>query len=573
VKRQAAVAEILLPRSTVGYDVMSLVGVDRFVHYHQREEIRATLQQKHGIVLSPAEVSDLGRRFLVYLEALHHTRAPQLRAALENDGGWPMHIDATGEDGKGTLLAVYAGWRRWALGAWKIPTERADAILPKLRAVEARFGAPCSVMRDLGKAMIEAARDFAAGRERPIQVLGCHMHFLKDIGKDLLRPAHDELRELFRTFEVLARLRAMARDLGRNLGSAIQPARRELTDWLAGTDPHFRLPEGNTGLAVVRALGQWVLDYPDDGTDAGFPFDRPWLDLYLRCFRACRAAESWLRKGCADRGVVLALERLQRVVEPVRGERSFQKQARTIEQRAHLFDELRDALRLQEKTPHEQLGHPANPHRQVAELLDVQKAVEDLEASLEHRRPERGPAQDLRSAIDLILSHLERHGPSLWGHVIPLPAATGCGFRVVERTNVLLESFFHEIKHGERRRSGRKILTQDFEQLPASAVLARNLTKPDYVALLCGTLDDLPHAFAQLDALDRSSSLPARLRARTAASTSVDGEDGGVVSSSLPRADRVIVRTARLRERVLAEARSRAPRLPNPLRRANATVV
>ena len=571
VKRQAAVAELLLPRSTAGYDVMTFVGLERFVHYRQRDEILAALKQKYHIVLSSGEVSELGRRFLVYLEALHHARAPDLRTALEKDGGWPLHIDATGEDGRGTLLVSYAGWRGWALGAWKIPTERANAVLPKLRAVEALFGAPCAVMRDLGKAMIEAARDFVAGREELIPVLGCHMHFLKDIGKDLLRTAHDDLCDLFRRFEVLPRLRALARDLGRNLGTDIQRARRELTDWLAGTDPQFGLPEGNAGLAAVRALGQWVLDYPDDGTDAGFPFDRPWLDLYLRCLRSCRAAESWLRKPCADRRVLVGLQRLHRIIEPVRSALAFPVPVRTIQQRARLFDELRDALRLQLKTPANQLAASADAQHQWAELRDIKKAVEELETSLKQHRPERGPAEDLRKAIDLILNHLERHGSSLWGHVIALPPTVGGGIRLVERTNVLLESFFHEIKHGERRRSGRKVLTQDLEQLPASAVLACNLTKSDYVSILCGSLDDLPHAFAQLDAVDRSRSLPTRIR--TVASTTVGGQDSDIVSSSLPRADRDLVRTAAMQERVLTEARSRAPRRPATLRAALATVV
>ena len=553
---------LLLPRSTVGYDVMTYVGLERFVHYRQREEIRVTLGDKYHVMLSSGEVSELARRFLVYLETLHNARAPELRAALETDGGWPMHIDATCEGGQGTLLVTYAGWRRWALGAWKIPTERADAVLPKLRVVEVRFGTPCAVMRDLGKAMIEAARDFVAGREQPIPVLGCHMHFLKDIGKDLLRPAHDDLRDLFRRFKVLARLRALVRDLGRSLGTEIQAARHELADWLAGTDPSFQLPTGDVGLAAVRAISQWVLDYSDDGTDAGFPFDHPWLDLYLRCLRSSRVAESWLRKSCGDHRVLDALKRFHRIVESVRSEPSFQVQARTIQGRSSLFDELRDTLRLQVKAPASHPVNPADAQYRLAEIRDVQKAVEKLELSLRQRRPQRGPAQDLREAIDLILEHLERHGTSLWGHVIPLPPTAGGGIRLVERTNVMLESFFHEIKHGERRRSGRKVLTQDFEQLPAGAVLARNLTQSDYVTLLCGTLDKLPHAFAQLDATDRSRSLPVRVS--STASTAVGGRDRDIVSSSLPRADRNLVRTPAMRERVLAEARSRARRIPAP---------
>lgn len=44
--------------------------------------------------------------------------------------------------------------------------------------------------------------------------------------------------------------------------------------------------------------------------------------------------------------------------------------------------------------------------------------------------------------------------------------------RLVDRTNDCLESYFHSLKHGERRRSGRKVVTQDFERLPAAAALA-----------------------------------------------------------------------------------------------------
>jgi hypothetical protein len=570
LKRQDAVAELLLPRSTVGYDVMTFVGIERFVHYRQREEIRATLERQYGIALSLGELSELSRRFLVYLEALHVARADALRRALEQDGGYPLHIDATGEDGRGTLFVAYAGWRGWVLGAWKIPTERGDAMLPKLRAVAARFGAPGAVMRDLGKAVIEAARDFVAELELPIHVLGCHMHFAKDVGKDLLSASHDDLRELFRRFKILPLLRGLAREVGRHLGTDIGPARKSVADWLAREGERGLLPEGKAGLAVVRALSQWVLDYPDDGSDAGFPFDRPFLDLYRRCLRACRAAESLLRKPCADVRVHRALERLHRMIEPVRREGSFQGPARTVEMRARLFDELRDALRLEVKRPANLATAPADVQPQLIELRDVKKAVDDLQVSLRLRRPERGPAQDLRQAIDLILDHFKRHGPSLWGHVVALPPEAGGGIRLVQRTNVLLESFFHQIKHGERRRSGRKVLTQDFEQLPAAAVLAHNLTHPDYETILCGSLANLPHACAQLDMADRSRSLPARLRA--AATSAIGADDTEIVSSSLPKADRDLVRTEAMQDRVLSEARSRAP-LRQPSGRNRLTTV
>ncbi|MCP4243180.1 MAG: hypothetical protein GY772_21710, partial [bacterium] len=134
---------------------MVRVGLERFVRHRQRHEICATIEEA-GIRISTGEVSELSRRFVHYLARLHQARAERLKAALESDGGWPMHVDATGEGGRGTLLLEMAGWRQWVLGAWKISTERAELILPCLRETVRRFGAPCAVMRDLGRAMTPA---------------------------------------------------------------------------------------------------------------------------------------------------------------------------------------------------------------------------------------------------------------------------------------------------------------------------------------------------------------------------------------------------------------------------------
>lgn len=251
--RAESLRQHIIPNCQVGYDVMVCVGLERFLHHRQREEIQEALEREHGIVLSTGEVSSLGVRFLSYLQALHQARAEQLRAAFTQDGGWPLHVDATGEDGRGTLLVAYAGWRKWVVGAWKIPTERADAILPCLREVVGRFGAPCAVVRDLGRAMISAVADLVAELDLEIPVLGCHYHFLRDVGSDLLKPSYDELRDLFRRFEIRPKLRTLTRDLGRGLGTDIVEARAAVVAWQEHEeDRHHVLPAGKTGLAVMR---------------------------------------------------------------------------------------------------------------------------------------------------------------------------------------------------------------------------------------------------------------------------------------------------------------------------------
>src|SRR3989441_4873874 len=115
--------------------------------------------------------------------------------------------------------------------------------------------------------------------------------------------------------------------------------------------------------------------------------------------------------------------------------------------------------------------------------------------------------------------------------------------RLVERTNNDLESLFHTIKHGERRRSGRKFLTHDFEVLPPAATLAANLRDPDYVGIVCGSLDSLAAAFAELDATNRSLSIaPAMVPTPT------------IETASLSTLDKRLVRKPALSDRIMAAA-------------------
>ena len=398
------------PGKVYGYDLEVHVGIERFLHHRQREEIRSELAQRHGIGLSSGQVSALAARFLEHLDALHASRAPELRAAMDRDGGYPLHIDATGEDGRGTMLVAFSGWRRWVLGAWKLPTERAEFILPAIQSIAASFGTPRAIMRDLGGAMRDATDEFVQSLESPIPVLACHLHFLSDIGEDLLEEGHNNLRDLFRKAGLLQQLRAFSRQQGRSLGKGIDQGRHGLRLWLAESDQNRRIPEGTVGTTIVRSLAQWILDYRADGSDQGFPFDLPYRDLYDRCLGVSWATEAFLREPPEDAKVRKALGKLHGILRPVQCDiPRFHPVGVALDRRAKLFAELRCALRLEEKDK----APGAGSEREAGKLNDIRSAVENLTTSLRKRRPERGPAKDLRTAIDLILSHLDRHSPHL----------------------------------------------------------------------------------------------------------------------------------------------------------------
>ena len=134
-----------------------------------------------------------------------------------------------------------------------------------------------------------------------IPVLACRQHFLADVRKDLLEASHAQLPSLFRASKVRPKLRALVRELGCKLGPSIEDARKAVRQWRSMAQSGQGIVSGQDGLAIVRALAQWTLDYKARASGFDYPFDRPYLDLYERCLTTLRAGplpseqmEGWL---------------------------------------------------------------------------------------------------------------------------------------------------------------------------------------------------------------------------------------------------------------------------------------
>jgi hypothetical protein len=188
----------LVPRGQgYGYDLIVQVGLARYLRNLQREEIRAELLHENGIVVSEGTISNLCDRFLKLLERLHHYSVPALRAAM--GGGYPLHIDATSEHGKGGLFLCLDGWRGWVLHAVKISSENEEELRPAIEKTVSLFGDPIAVVRDLSAAEAGAVNSL---RDKDIPDLVCHYHFLGAIGKKLFDDHYAVLRNLLRSSKV-----------------------------------------------------------------------------------------------------------------------------------------------------------------------------------------------------------------------------------------------------------------------------------------------------------------------------------------------------------------------------------
>lgn len=172
------------------------------------------------------------------------------------------------------------------------------------------------------------------------------------------------------------------------------------------------------------------------------------------------------------------------------------------------FSELRDILRLTDaELPRGDLRYLSTrefPELEMARLRDIEKATQLYHEQIRQRVSDR---PGVASPEVVILKYLDRDAKHLFGH----PARHDHNGKIiagVERTNNVAEHFFGADKQKLRRRLGRANLGRDLQDQPAQAVLVANLHHADYVRVLCGSLEHLPVAFAELDQVSCADATP-----------------------------------------------------------------
>jgi hypothetical protein len=460
-----------------GYDLIAQVGLARYLRNLQRAEIRAELLHENGIVVSMGTISNLCDRFLKLLDRLHHYRVPALCSA--RDGGYPLHVDATSEHGKGGLFLCLDGWRGWVLQAVKITSENEEELRPAIEKAVSLFGDPIAVVRDLSTAEAGAVNSL---RNKGIPDLVCHYHFLGAIGKKLFDDHYAVLRNLLRNSKVRTGLRELLRELRQHCTAELY---------------HGRYGQGRLREDLL-ALILWILE-EEGGKDLPYPFCLPHLSFYQRSQTAMQRAERWLPlpRSHVERRV---LKQLSHVIARLDEAQRLSWVVPKLERGWQAFCELRDILRLSDaelpRGDRRYLSTRDFPEMEMTRLADIEKTTIAYREKI--RKQVTDTASICSSPETIILNYLDRYANHLFGH----PARrdeNGRIIAVVERTNNVAEHFFGTDKQKLRRRLGRANLSRDLEDQPAQAALASNLRHPDYVRLVSGSLENLPTAFAKLD--------------------------------------------------------------------------
>jgi hypothetical protein len=503
--RSELLAQLVAPGHVYGFDVVAKVGLLRFLECRQRQEIQAEMEREYGLSIPESTVGDLIHQFVDLMRALHEDKVSVLRTRLEVAGGYVLHVDGTCEEGSQVHFACLTGTEPIVLWSDRLDSENAVQIRRVLGEVENRFGRPAAVVEDLSSPIRKAVR----GQWPGIHIFYCHQHFLTDVGKDILGDAYHRLRDELRQCEIRSELRRFLKKVYQELGDDHHEARR-ICQHLE--DPDLLRGKGRSlkGSAIAGGIAEWILAAAADGGGRLFPYDLPHLTLYLHAQRAREILDRRILPqltGHTPRGE-RRLYRLRGILHTFLEWNGLSRIAGEVHEVNSIFLRLRAALRLGAAESTHSMKEE-DTYRSPEDVRQAEQALEGLKEDL-HRQSECDVSPAQRTAIKIVLSHLEKYWDGLFGHFLPLPEADR--YLVVQRTNNLAERFFRGVKRFGRRTTGKRRLSREVDAFPDQMLLVFNLRTPKYVELICGSLDRLPGSFADLA---RRGKLPRRSRNRT----------------------------------------------------------
>ena len=473
-RRRSSLLAGLVPKGgKYGYDLITHVGIEAFLHGRELRNIAAELSP---LPVPFSSLHDLLMKFLYYFGHWHRQyAAPRLRDEFRQRGRTTWLMDATVEPGTPMYFGLLEAEGGVCLQAWKIATEHADDIVPCLQEATQRFGLPSEVLHDLGDAMTVACETAWQGT-MPHRV--CQFHLLRDIGEDLYGGPQATLTELVRKLKLHPRLKEQRRGQTEWLREHVEDS-TALVQLLRGQAADT--PPDVLGRELAVAFHQWILDYASDGRRQGYPFDPYLLYFHRRVVRAAAALERLLSEPTVRQRSPQVLGNLSRMLRDYLTDTRVIAVANEFERAWQLFTRLRTAMRLSAQ------GESPLHDPYLLESEEGMRMKQSLEAFREECREKSQQLTDPQEAKPwrIVVVHLDRYWTMLFGK--------GCS----QRTTNPLESHWCKGKRRCRKRHGRKKLTRDFHCLPPEIMLVPNLENPHYVERILGGLSHLDAKLAQ----------------------------------------------------------------------------
>ena len=467
-----------------GYDVLVFVGKGLFLRHRRTEEIIDELLWSN-VRISPSEVEYLGKKFIVYLALAHRQSAPRLKKAMRNKGGYILHLDGACDHREPVLMSGLDSISEIVLGNVKLPSEKAERIVPFLREIRKRFGNPLAAVHDMGVGILAAIKEVFPKTPDFI----CHFHFLRDVGKDLIEKDYDAIRKRLRQHGISSKLLYHARRMKMTIDQdprLVETFVHSLqSDSLPSTDID------SIPLLSAYSLIQWALQGKKQGGGYGFPFDRPHV-VFAKSLRTLysqleRINDVHLRGEWSDN---IPLFKLSCELKKISLDSGLQRMLDEIDAKTKVFDQLRKAMRIAPVSGSEGL----NSGSDEAAIGPIKKAVTKFRERITARSD-----YPSNTSYKKMIEQIDKYWEKLFANRIPVQTTNGQLLIQPQRTNNIMERFFRDFRRDARRKSGNNSISKTLQSMIADTPLVKNLQNPHYIKILLNGQPSLEDRFAQID--------------------------------------------------------------------------
>jgi hypothetical protein len=470
-------------RCMFGYDVIVHVGYALFVHCRSEQEIIKELAERN-ISISDREISFLGKKFVTYLAIAHRESRQRIRRAMAVRGGYILHLDGTCEGDSPHLCSGLDGMTELVLDNVKLPSEKADLLIPFLRQIKQHYGDPLALVHDMGKGILLAVGEVFPGKPDFI----CHFHFLRDIGKDLLEDHYQRIRNRIKKLKIRTLLRQKAKALEKAMGAndkVVQALKAGIDKGEIAISSFHQMPD----LAAFTMI-HWAFDISGQVKGYGFPFDLPHLVFYQRLQMIDSVIEQIRHTPLHGDKSYRPLFQLFRLIHRIMEDLTLSKSVTQMEKRVEVFENLRKALRI--ALPEGK--HGLNDDGQDTDLKTIKEQVEAFREQLTTESPVSGKDPYIK-----MIQQIDAYWEKLFAEPIAVNTPNGRVFIQPQRTNNTLERFFRDFKRRNRKKSGTVSLTKTLRTILSDTLLVKNLDNEEYLNIILDGCDTLEERFARID--------------------------------------------------------------------------
>jgi menaquinone-dependent protoporphyrinogen IX oxidase len=425
-----------------------------FVECKNEKQIQADLKSCN-VAISIRQIGYLAKKFIVYLALAHKQSRSKIKDLLSLRGGYILHLDGTCEGDSPHLMSALDEIAQIVLDNIKMPSEKADKIIPFLRRIKDCYGIPLALVHDMGAGILSAVKKVFPGVADYI----CHYHFLRDIGKDLFGIEYARIRSELSKYSIRASLGKIVKGLEEKIET--QP---DLANSLDG----YLKDEGKSGNVLPRVLAyilsNWILDANSELNGYGFPFDRAHLIFYKRLKTARSIVENLSAKKKKDKYII----KLNRVLGRAINDKNLKTIVSRMEEKTQIFDELRDAMRIAASDGKKGL----NDDGEDVDIKTIQKAVTIFRNSDKIKA-----AAEANVEYKKMVKQMDKYWEKLFADPIMVTTANGM----------------------YRSKSGTQSLNKVIKAMLADTPLVKNLSNPEYLKIILNGHDTLEERFAEID--------------------------------------------------------------------------